>query len=136
MFSLKDDSFEFSKTQLKTELIDKKKLDNDYTQLRLNFTFDFKIGSFSKDVTWSNHDIESVASQLENLDISDDISAIEPDISFSYRKLEENLYTFYINFDNGIINSNMGTDSGISLRLVVNRHSLLNWKNELTKLLD
>lgn len=69
-----------------------------------------------------------MASQLENLDISNEISAIEPDISFSYRKLEENLYTFYINFDNGIINSKMGTDSGISLRLVANRHSLLNTK--------
>ncbi|MEI2366851.1 MULTISPECIES: hypothetical protein [Niallia] len=72
---------------------------------------------------------------MENLHLSGDITAIEPDISFSYQKMEGNLYTFYIHFDNGMIHSNMGTDSGISLRLIINRQSLVDWARQLTKLL-
>lgn len=134
MFFLKDEGFEYSKTQLKIEVIDIRNIE-DFIQLQLRFTFDFSFETFSHEVTWSNHDIEAVVSQLENLHLSGDITAIEPDISFSYQKREENLYTFYIHFDNGMIHSNMGTDSGISLRLIINRQSLVDWARQLTKLL-
>ncbi|PAD81619.1 hypothetical protein CHH57_18935 [Niallia circulans] len=135
MFFLKDEGFEYSKTQLKTEVIDINNLEDGFTQLQLRFTFDFNSGAFSHEVTWSNHDIELIVSQLENLRLSGEITAIEPEISFSYQKMEKNLYTFYIHFDNGMIHSNMGTDSGISLRLIVNRQSLVKWARQLTKLL-
>ena len=93
MFSLKDEGFEYSKTKLKTEVIDIHNLEEGFPQLRLRFTFDFCSGTFSHEVTWSNHGIETVLSQLENLHLSGEISAIEPDISFSYQKMEGNLYT-------------------------------------------
>ncbi|MEK4443558.1 MULTISPECIES: hypothetical protein [Niallia] len=136
MFSLKDEGFEYSKTKLKTEVIDIHNLEEGFPQLRLRFTFDFGSGTFSHEVTWSNPGIETALSQLENLHLSGEISAIEPDISFSYQKMEENLYTFYIHFDNGMIHSNMGTDSGISLRLIVHRQSLVKWTRQITKLLQ
>ncbi|MEK4749388.1 hypothetical protein NST77_17785 [Niallia sp. FSL W8-0177] len=64
MFFLKDDGFGYSKTQLKTEVIDIHNLEDGFTQLQLRFTFDFNSGAFSHEVTWSNYDIESSSVQI------------------------------------------------------------------------
>ncbi|WP_144463791.1 hypothetical protein [Siminovitchia fortis] len=131
MILLKDVNYEESKTKLTTEIIRKNVVEDGITQVELKFVLNFGFGSVSRNITWTNYDIETVLSQIENIDGVGEISALEPDLSFFYTEVEQDQYLLYVDLDAGVINSNMGTESGVSLKMQIKKDDLLKWINEI-----
>ncbi len=94
---------------------------------------DIKHIFFKVKVTYESSIIEKelvlFEDDIQNLDISNftnnspDYFFNEPDIWLTIIQLNKNDLILYINFDSGLIQSNMATESGLSVRMNVTKES-------------
>ncbi|MBE5676820.1 hypothetical protein HUZ99_10335 [Staphylococcus sp. SS87] len=105
---------------------------------------DNKIFYFDTSATFEDQDIkfelalfDSDMDNLKNLEYDNpvtEINFIEPDLHFTIIDFSQELLCIYIDFDSGLRHSNMGTESGVSLRINVTKTDFTKFLNELASL--
>ncbi len=112
----KENNILFSLEHLETKTID------DIKHIFLKVKVTYESSAIEKDLVLFEDD-------LQNLDISNftnnspDYFFNEPDIWLTIIQLNKNDLILYINFDSGLIQSNMATESGLSVRKNVTKES-------------
>lgn len=120
----KENNILFSSEHLETKTID----DIKHIFLKVKVTYESSV--IEKDLVLFEDDIQ-------NLDInnftnnSPDYFFNEPDIWLTIIQLDKNDLILYINFDSGLIQSNMATESGLSVRMNVTKESFITFINNL-----
>ncbi|MBE5666996.1 hypothetical protein HU002_08870 [Staphylococcus sp. SS251] len=105
---------------------------------------DNKIFYFNTSATFEDQDIkfelalfDSDMDNLKHLEYGNpvtEINFIEPDLHFTIIDFSQELLCIYIDFDSGLRHSNMGTESGVSLRINVTKTDFTKFLNELASL--
>ncbi|UMT75053.1 hypothetical protein ML435_09345 [Staphylococcus roterodami] len=105
---------------------------------------DNKIFYFDTSATFEDQDIkfelalfDSDMDNLKHLEYDNpvtEINFIEPDLHFTIIDFSQELLCIHIDFDSGLRHSNMGTESGFSLRINVIKTDFTKFLNELASL--
>ncbi|MCS5349597.1 hypothetical protein NYT34_09770 [Staphylococcus aureus] len=105
---------------------------------------DNKIFYFDTSATFEDQEIkfelalfDSDMDNLKHLEYDNPVTEIyfiEPDLHFTIIDFSQELLCIYIDFDSGLRHSNMGTESGVSLRINVTKTDFTKFLNELASL--
>lgn len=129
--TLKDRSFEFSKTEVKHEVIKIGEPEDGLFEIKFKLTFSYGFLNYSHDFIWINQDVETLIEQLKKMDKKNygTLSVLSPGVSFAYSKdpHDVNFYEFTVFMDTGYINSYMGTESKFGITLTASREDIGNW---------
>ncbi|MED1601953.1 hypothetical protein [Alkalihalophilus marmarensis] len=140
MVSLKDVFYDESKTELKLEVLKKESLDDNHYKVDFELSFSFGYAEVSRTISWTQGDIATLKEQISNLNLqpgSGYITPQEPELTMFYviddhhdNDNKEEI-TLYITLDGGQINSQMGTETGASIKIVTTHQVLQSWINQL-----
>ncbi|WEG18798.1 hypothetical protein PQ478_10015 [Alkalihalophilus pseudofirmus] len=141
MVSLKDVFYDESKTELKVELMKKESIGDSNYKVDFILSFSFGYADVSRTISWTQGDIATLKEQISNLDLqpgSGYITPQEPELTMFYVIDEHNKeeITLYITLDGGQINSQMGTETGATIKIVTTHHALKSWVNQLGKVFE
>lgn len=142
MVSLKDVSYEDSKVQMDIKLNNKEQIE-DILRLNINVCFQFGFSKIESNIVWTQEDINILEKQIMEIPNQSNIGSlttIEPDLSFIYYIIpnQEEIEDFsdkeivlYITLDSGLINNNMGTETGPTLKIITTYHEITKWINNI-----
>ncbi len=130
-YTLKDRSYEFSKTEVTHEVFKVGKREGSLFEIEFTLTFSYGFLDYSHNFVWLNEDIEILIHQMNKMDQreSGTLGTLSPGVSFSYLKdpHEKDLYEFTVYMDTGYINAYMGTESKLGITLTASKNEIKEW---------
>ncbi|WP_054709361.1 hypothetical protein [Bacillus sp. JCM 19041] len=134
MYILRDQSYSESKVELILHVIDRETYDEDEI-IAITGLIEFKYGNggvYKQEISLTEEDFDILKNQLDNLDLSSPLNVLtldEPDLSFFVLgEIEkEHPLDLLISLDSGQAVSNIGTESGVALRMTVTVDEFNEW---------
>lgn len=131
MITLFDMYYEESKAKMDMLLRNKEK-NEDFVRLDIQVSFEFNLSTVESNIVWTEEDISILKEQIHEMSsesIVGTLSSLEPDLTFMYIKDSEETeeLTLYITLDSGLINSDIGTETGPTLKIITTEDKLIKW---------
>jgi len=131
MITLFDMYYEDSKVKMDMLLRNKEK-NEDFVRLDIQVSFEFNLSTVESNIVWTEEDISILKEQIHEMSsesIVGTLSSLEPDLTFMYIKDSEETeeLTLYITLDSGLINSDIGTETGPTLKIITTEDKLIKW---------
>src|SRR5690625_1527215 len=132
MITLFDMYYEDSKVKMDMLLRNKEK-NEDFVRLDIQVSFEFNLSTVESNIVWTEEDISILKEQIHEISsesIVGTLSSLEPDLTFMYIKDSEEEteeLTLYITLDSGLINSDIGTETGPTLKIITTEDKLIKW---------
>ncbi len=118
---LKDVDFKENNILLSLDHIESKTID-DIKHIYFNMIITYENSSIKREITFFEDDISDLNISSFTND-SPDYFFNEPDFWLTVIQLNNNDLIIYINFDSGLIHTNMATESGFSIRMNITKDS-------------
>ncbi|MBF0842329.1 hypothetical protein IR128_11470 [Staphylococcus lentus] len=118
---LKDVDFKENNILLSLDHIESKTID-DIKHIYFNMIITYENSSIKREITFFEDDISDLNISSFTND-SPDYFFNEPDFWLTVIQLNNNDLILYINFDSGLIHTNMATESGFSIRMNITKDS-------------
>ncbi|MFD1168599.1 hypothetical protein [Oceanobacillus caeni] len=142
MVLLKDKYYTDSKVQLDLKLNTKRQIE-DTLRLDINICFEFGFSKLESTIVWTQEDINILEKQINEISVQSPIGSlatIEPDLNFLYYLLPDQEddkepsnkeLALYLTLDSGLINNNIGTETGPTIKITTTKKELIKWINDI-----